>query len=41
MTISIGVSEVDASDNDNSDILERDDNALFKAKEAGRNRVSL
>ena len=41
MTISIGVSEVDASDNDHSDILERADKALYKAKEAGRNQVSL
>lgn len=39
MTISIGVAEMQAGDTDAEEILNRADQALYAAKDAGRNRV--
>ena len=41
VTASIGVSEVQASDKNPGDILERADAALYEAKQSGRDRVCL
>ena len=41
VTISIGVTELDAGDLDPNHILARADRALYRAKENGRNRVEL
>jgi diguanylate cyclase (GGDEF)-like protein len=38
-TISIGVAEVTGKDTSFEDILRRADRLMYKAKEAGRNRV--
>jgi len=40
VTISIGVAQIKISDNVNT-IISRADNALFKAKEGGRNRIEI
>jgi diguanylate cyclase (GGDEF)-like protein len=40
-TVSIGVAEASASDNDFSEIIMRSDEALYEAKAGGRNRVCL
>ena len=39
VTISIGVSEFDKSSKDPNILYEKADNALYQAKEGGRNRV--
>ncbi|OQY32603.1 MAG: hypothetical protein B6241_10555 [Spirochaetaceae bacterium 4572_59] len=39
VTVSLGVSEFTASENSVSDMISRADTALYKAKDAGRNRV--
>lgn len=41
ITVSIGVSEVTNTDSDYTDILERVDENLYKAKRAGRNQVAM
>jgi diguanylate cyclase (GGDEF)-like protein len=41
VTISIGAAEKKPEDKGPSDVLKRADNALYKAKKAGRNRVTL
>lgn len=41
VTVSIGLSEIDASDQSSSMALERIDRALYKAKNNGRNRVEI
>lgn len=41
VTISIGAAEKKPEDKDPSEVLKRADNALYKAKKAGRNRVTL
>jgi len=41
ITISIGVSEVENTDSDHTDILKRADENLYKAKKTGRNRVCM
>lgn len=38
-TMSVGVAEADSEDKSLEDILRRSDRMLYKAKEAGRNRV--
>lgn len=40
ITVSIGVSEVDFEDYDHTSVLERADEAMYEAKEKGRNRVA-
>jgi len=41
MTISIGVSQVDKADTDYTAIVKRADKNMYKAKEAGRNKVCI
>lgn len=41
VTISIGAAEKKPEDKEPTDVLKRADNALYKAKKAGRNRVTL
>jgi diguanylate cyclase (GGDEF)-like protein/PAS domain S-box-containing protein len=41
VTVSIGVTLVDAADRNTDEIVRRADQALYRAKEAGRNRVEL
>ncbi len=41
VTISLGVSEISASDNDVDSIFSRADNAMYRAKSEGRNRVCV
>ena len=41
VTASIGVSEVQATDKNPGDILERADAALYEAKQSGRNRICV
>ena len=41
MTISVGLSEVDDADTDHTQIFNRADDNLYKAKKAGRNRVCM
>ena len=41
ITVSIGVSEVENTDSNPTDILDRADENLYKAKKTGRNRVCL
>jgi len=41
ITISIGVSEIENTDYDHTDILKRADENLYKAKKTGRNRVCM
>jgi len=40
-TISLGVDQINESDNEIDEVLDRVDKALYKAKESGRNRVVL
>jgi diguanylate cyclase (GGDEF)-like protein len=41
MTVSVGLAALDASDAAWEDVLARADNALYHAKQHGRNRVSV
>ena len=41
ITISIGISQVDAGDADVEQTLDRADKALYRAKDGGRNRVAI
>jgi diguanylate cyclase (GGDEF)-like protein len=41
ITISIGISELHANETDTHDIMKRADDALYEAKETGRNRVCI
>jgi diguanylate cyclase (GGDEF)-like protein len=41
VTVSIGISAVQASDEIHAAVLERADNALYDAKESGRNRIRV
>lgn len=42
LTISVGVAQYDSErDNDNRDLIERADKALYKSKQDGRNRISF
>ena len=41
LTISVGVSVIDAGDSGTTQVLERADRALYEAKHAGRNRVCV
>ncbi|MEW8397063.1 MAG: diguanylate cyclase, partial [Candidatus Thiodiazotropha sp.] len=41
ITISIGVSEVEDSDDDVGELIYRADKALYEAKKRGRNRVVI
>ncbi|MDB1124053.1 GGDEF domain-containing protein [Vibrio algarum] len=41
ITVSIGVSQINASDEDQTDVFHRADAALYESKEAGRNRVTV
>jgi diguanylate cyclase (GGDEF)-like protein len=40
-SISIGISQVDESDEDYSDVISRADMALYQAKDKGKNRVEI
>lgn len=41
MTVSIGISHINPTDNNQTDVLHRADAALYDSKEAGRNRVTV